>query len=415
VADADAGRSQLVSFVAVGLLAAFVLYQAAGTNNLPDFFIYRAGAEIALHGESPYDLPRIRALVAAQFPTENPGPDSFVNNCGYFLPPMAVLVYAPFALLPLPAAKLAWAVLTAAAGLAVTKVPNLFRRAGNGLLAAGPVWGMLVPFLLLVNFLAFGIARVGQTTLLCVGCVAAGQWCFERGRSVLGCVLWAVPFIKPHLALALLPLAWYLGGWKRAAGVLGVVAGLNLVGATVAGGSPLFLRDYVDFLSSGHKAVVFNLAGRNPEITSWNRLLFALTEPSAGDRFLVEQTAAMTLASYLIWFGLVAGRCALTGARPSPAWAVAAASVGAVFCPQVLAYEVFFLALVVPWVRELFDGGWRVYGWAAAALLGAQLISFETAAKLGIEFHRPLAAALLAMLVLVGPLNADRGAKPRGS
>ena len=55
-------------------------------------------------------------------------------------------------------------------------------------------------------------------------------------------------FVKPHVALPLIPLAWYLGGWRRAAGLVAVVAALTLVGATLAGGSPLFLRDYLAFL-----------------------------------------------------------------------------------------------------------------------------------------------------------------------
>ncbi|MDB5306789.1 MAG: hypothetical protein JWO38_991, partial [Gemmataceae bacterium] len=387
------------------------LYQAVGANTFPDFFIYRAGAVIGLRGESPYDIPRIRALVADQYPDPDPTPDSFVNNCGYFLPPMAVLIYAPFAALPWAAAKVAWAVLTAAAALGIVRLPDLFRRPGERPAGPGLVWGQLVPFLLVVNFLALAVVQVGQTTLLAVGCVAFGQWCFERGRPLLGAVLWAVPFMKPHLALPLLPLAWYLGGWKRAGGVLGVVAGLNLVGASVVGGSPLFLHDYLEFLSAGHKAVAFNLAERNYEITSWNRLLFVATEGFAGTRFLVEQTAGTTLAGYLIWFGLVVGRCAAAGVRPSPAWAAAAAAVGAVWCPQVLGYEALFLAVAVPWVRELFDAGLRVRGWAAAFTLGAQLVPYQLAAAVGVDFHRPLGVAVLAVLVLAGPVAP----RPRGS
>jgi hypothetical protein len=396
----------LVRVAAAGLLGAFAVLQALGPTTFPDFFIYRAGAELGLRGESPYDIPRIRALVAQQFPDPDPGPDSFVNNCGYFLPPMAVLVYAPFAVLPYEASKIAWALFVAVAGFWVTKLPDLFRRPGEPA-APGPVWGMLVPFLLVVNFLALAVVLVGQTTLLAVGCVAAGQWCFERGRprlAWLGALLWAVPFLKPHVALPLLPLAWYLGGWKRAGGVLAAVVGLNLIGATVVGGSPLFLRDYLDFLAAGHKAVAFNLAERNYEITSWNRLLYVLS----GGRVLVEQTAATTLAGYLVWFGLVCGRCALGGVAPSAAWAAAAAGAGAVVCPQVLGYEALVLALAVPWVRELFADGRRAWGWLAALALAVQLVPFPVAQAVGVEFHRPLGAAAVALLVLVGPLAVSR-------
>src|SRR5205823_2963222 len=156
------------------------------------------------------------------------------------------------------------------------------------------------------NYLTLAVIELGQTSLLFVGCAAGGLWCFERKRGAAGVALWSVCFVKPHLALPLLPLAWYLGGWKRAAALLGVVAALNLIGATVVGGSPLFLRDFLVYLGSTHKAVVFNRAELNPEITSWNRLLYALTEPVAGGRFLVELSATTTVAGFAGWFALAA-------------------------------------------------------------------------------------------------------------
>jgi hypothetical protein len=166
------------------------------------------------------------------------------------------------------------------------------------------------------------------------------------------------------------------------------------------------VREYLDFLAAGHKTVLFNRAELNYEITSWNRLLYVVTAPSAGNRFLVEQTAWVTLGSYLVWFGLVAGRVALAGARPSPAWAAAAAATGAVVCPQVLGYESLLLVIAVPWVRELFATGWQVRGFAAAAVLLLEAaVSFQMARQVGFDFHRPLAAALFAALVLIGPVN----------
>src|SRR5205823_1406559 len=101
-----------------------------------------------------------------------------------------------------------------------------------------------------------------------------------------------------------------------------------------------------------HKLVVFNRAEINPQVTSWNRLLIALGGP------VVELTAAWTLAGYVVWFGLAAGRGAIEKERPGPAWALAAAAVGSLLCCQVLGYELLWLLLVVPWVRELFAAGW---------------------------------------------------------
>lgn len=393
--------ARFTPLVAVALFSAFALIQAVTTNNFQDLFIYRLGAEIGLRGESPYDLPRVRAAAAAQFPDPKADENSFINNCGYFLPPMAILVYAPFALLPWPAAKVAWAVACGVAGYAITKLPGLFRRPDDPP-PTGLVW-LFVPFVLLLNPFIRDIVTVGQVTVVSLGCVALGQWAFERKRPVLGTLLWSVVFVKPHVALPLIPLAWYLGGWRRAAGLVAVVAGLNLIGATLAGGSPLFLRDYLAFLPTGHKEVKFNQAMLNPQITSWNRLLFALGGP------LVELTAVTTLAGYLVWFGLVAGRCAIAGRLPSPAWAATAAVAGAVVCSQVLAYELLFLAVAVPWVRDLFAGGWRALGGAAVLLLVVHLIRIGPDAAMLFDYYRPAGALAFAALVLCGPLDPVSG------
>ncbi len=379
------------------LLGVLGVYQALVTNNFPDFFIYRGGAEIGLRGESPYDIDRIRKLAAAQFPDPNAEPkeDSFVRNCGYFLPPMAVLVFAPFALLAWPVAKVAWGVTLGLAALGIATLPNLLRKPDDGAPRARPL-RLLVPFLLVLNPLVLAIVIVGQVTIVSVGCVAVGLWCFERKRPTLGVILWALTFVKPHVALPLIPLAWYLGGWKRAAALVTLVAALNLFGATIAGGSPLFLKDYLDYLPSGHKAVLYNQAERNSQITSWNRLLLSCRGP------LIELTAVTTLAGYLVWGGLVLGRCALTGAKPSAAWACAAAVAGAAVCSQILAYELLMLAVAVPWVRDLFAARHRAWGVAAVLLLAVQTIPIDRTNVI-FDFYRPAGAMAFALLVLLGP------------
>jgi hypothetical protein len=384
----------------------FAVYVTLIPGRMPDFFIYRLGSELAARGENPYDLAKVRERVRVQFPDDDPKPTSFVNNCGYFLPPQAVVLLMPFAALPYDTAKVAWALLQGAAGFAVATLPLLLRKKDDP-----PPAGLvqkLVPFLMLLNFLTVGVVMVGQTTVLSVGCVAAGLWCFSRETRWgfwLGVLLWSVPFIKPHVALPLIPLAWYLGGWRRAVALVGVVAAFNLLGATLVGGSPMFLRDYLNFLTESHRAVMFNRAELNPEITSWNRLLVVATAPFAGDRFLIEQTAITALASYLAWFGLVLGRCAISGTQPSATWALAACAAGAVFCPQALGYEALVLLLAVPWVRDLFTDGRRTWGLLAVLLLGLQAIPFQTLEPVGFDFHRPLGVALFAMLVLLGPIT----------
>lgn len=391
------------AILAALLLGAFALAQARNPARFPDFFIYRFGSELAARGENPYDLAKVRARVAEQFPDPDPTPASFVNNCGYFLPPQALVLFAPFAALPLGASKVAWALVCAASGFVVARVP-LVKFGGAPPLTGPPLVAQLLPLLLLLNFLTIGVVMVGQTALVCAGAVVAGVWCFRRGGAwnVLACALWAVPFVKPHVALPLVPLAWFLFGWARAAGVVAWVVALNLLGATLAGGSPLFVREYLDYLSEAHRAVLFNRAELNFEMTSWNRLLFALTG------VLVEQTALVAALSYGVWFALLVARCAVARVRPSGEWALAACAAGAVWCPQVLGYEALALVLVVPWARELFAHGHRGWGALVVSALAVQALSFQMLEPLGITLHRPLGAAVVALAVLCGSLCANR-------
>jgi hypothetical protein len=392
------------ALAAAALLAAVAAVQTFDPQTMRDFFIYRLGSELTARGEVPYFLPKIRLHAAARFPDERPTPESFVNNCGYFLPPQAAVLFLPFAALPWAAAKLVWALLHGAAGYALATLPNLFVR-------GRPAPGLIpkaVPFLVLLNFLTLAVVMVGQVTVVSAGCVAAGLWCFARATRAwgwCGVLLWSAAFVKPHLAVPLVPLAWYLGGWRRAGALVVTVAGLNLVGAGLIGGSPLYLRDYLAFLSENHRAVLFNRAELNPEMTSWNRLLFVVTRWFVEPGLLIEQTTTVTLAGYLVWFGLVLGRCAAAGVKPSAAWALAAAAAGAVWCPQVLGYEAFFLVLVVPWAYELFAAGRRAWGFAAALALGLQALPYHQLDRIGFDFHRPLGVAALALAVLAGPLR----------
>ena len=119
----------------------------------------------------------------------------------------------------------------------------------------------------------------------------------------------------------------------------------------------------------------------------------------------IEQTATITFAAYLIWFGLILGRCSIAKAHPSAAWVMAAAAAGSAFVPQVLVYEVLLLALAVPWVRELSASGFRLFAGLAVLLLAAELIPFAALEAIGITFHRPLCVALFAVLVMVGPIK----------
>lgn len=388
-----------------------------------DLFIYRLGAELALRGENPYDIPKVRARVAAEFTPDDAAKaftsshrlvegdlavwvvrlwtdtavNSFPLNCGYFLPPAAVVLYLPFAVLPWKAAMVAWAAANGVAGYAVARVVTVLRAPGT------PVPLLLAtvgPFVLLLNPITpIIVFPVGQTSVVCLGFVVAGLVAHDRGRPYLMAALWAVPFVKPHLALSLVPLCYFLGGWRPTALLLALVAALNGAGATLVGGSPAFLKEYVDFLPQVRDAVRYNRVQLNAGISSWNRLLYGFGGP------LVELSLATTLAGYLVWYGLLVGRCAGTGARPSAAWAAAATAAGAALCCQVLVYELMVLVVAVPWLRDLFVGGYRTWGFVGTALVGAHLVSRVFLEEIGLVGHHPLAVALFALVVLTGPTN----------
>ncbi len=391
------------------LVFAFGVFQALAANVAPDLFIYRLGSQLGLRAENPYEGAAVRAAVVEQFPDLNTGPAPLGENCGYFLPPGAVVEFAPLAVLPWPAAKLLWAAVSGLAAFAVARLLAVLHPEGQP--DAPELVRLLVPFLLVLNFLTLAVVMVGQTTLVAAGCVIAGLVAFGRGWNIAGALLWALPFVKPHVALPLIPLAWYLGGWTRAAGVLLVVAGMNLLGALFVGGTPLFLLDYLKQAGAGHQAVAFNRAELAYEMTSWNRLLYV----ASGERVLVEQSATTMLLSYAVGFALVVLRCLAARTWPSETWALALAAALAVVCPQVLGYELVGLALAVPWVRDLFAAGRRGWGLAAVLLLGVQLLPFPTMQALGVEWHRPAGAMAFALVVLCGPLRCGAGFQPAGA
>jgi Glycosyltransferase family 87 len=395
----SSGRSPaIVPLVAAFLLFAFALYQALATNYQRDFFIFRLGSEFVLRGENPYNIEKIREPIAAHFTAEEE--KEFVANCGYFMPPMAILEFMPFALLPWVAAKVAWAVVIGIAAYFIARLPGVYLPAGSP--PPGIVLGVCVPLLLVLNPVTPSVVLIGQYTVLFVGCAAAGLLAFERGRPYLAAVLWALSFAKPHLAMPLIPLAWYLGGWRPALLLVFLLVALNAIGATIIGGTPMFMRDYLNFLPQAREAVLYNRVQSNPTILSWNRLLYALGGP------LVELSVVTIFAGYLVGFGLIALRCALANAKPSATWAIAMTAVGGVFCAQVIVYESLFLLLAVPWIRDLFASGYGVRGLLAVGLLAMQTIPQKVMAGFGIPMHHPLAVGLLVVLVFTGPLTFSR-------
>jgi len=275
----------------------------------------------------------------------------------------------------------------------------------------------LLAWIVTLHLIATMTFMAGQTTILAAAAIVLGQLAFERGRPTLAGFLWAAAFVKPHIALPLLPLAFLLGSWKRGAMLVAWLGVLNLSGCLLAAGTPLFAFDYLDYLRDAHKQVEYNRVGWNYQITSWNRLWYSLSHRE------IELTTPLTLAGYLTFGAMFALRCALARQRPSPAWLMAVAVTAAVCCCQVLAYELFLLVLVVPLNLELLDANRKKLAWTLAGLLTAHLMPLEIMMEWAKYYHEEstphlvitsyrswLVAVQVAVLLCVPP---DASAKNR--
>lgn len=368
------------------LLGAYMASELS-RNWLPDLFIYREGARLGWQGVSPYS-PRIADAVRGEYP----GDEKLIRNCGYFLPPQAVIVMGPFAALPWQTAKLCYAVLClVSVACCWYGLTFAFRDVTAPVLEKVPV---ILPWLVCLHPVLWMTFDVGQTTILAAGAVSAGQLLHERGWRWLGALLWACAFVKPHIALPLLPLAWYLGGMKRAALLVAWLGLLNLAGCLIVAGTPLFAFEYLKHLAENHKEVIFNRVANNPQITSWNCIVTRSGGPE------IELTLATTLLGYSLFYALAVMRCVVARRWPSSAWALAVSMTAAMVCCQVLAYEAWLLVLVVPFILECFDRGRKLDGVVIAGLLVLQMIPLATMIEFGMLSFRPWLIAALALWLL---------------
>ena len=319
---------------------------AVQDNHHEDLWIYTAAARTALGGHSPYSTERTHAAVAEQFPDA----DDLLENSAYLRPPVALPVFAPYLLLDWTTAKVVWCLLTVL--LAALSAWHLSAFTSAPL----PPWFTAAAVVaVLCNPLTLFVLIVGQTPLFFVACVVFGQAAHVRGWKRFGALLWAVAFLKANMALPLLPLAWYLSGWRRAAEVAVFAALTNVLAGIGTTGNPLLFLDFLRYIPEGHQSVNFNRVAVNNQITSWNRLVVACGGPA------VELGLVGTLAGYAVWFGLVRLRLRASSPRPegakSSAWALAVAACGALLCCQSLPYELPLLVLVLPYLGELFTSG----------------------------------------------------------
>ena len=211
------------------LTAGLIAYLVLAARTLPDdnqldLFVYRTGAQLALAGESPYDSQRMSNEIAKTFPPKDA--NDFANNCGFFLPPQGIVLFSLFAKMKSwVAAEAVWFLLLTLFGISAEPWPG--RSAARRASRMG--WAIIVVVLLL-NPVTLPTLVVGQTPLLFAGCIALGQYCFERQTAEHGLLPLGTDVLQAEPGVAVLALAAILGGWKRAGGIALIVALLNLLG-----------------------------------------------------------------------------------------------------------------------------------------------------------------------------------------
>ncbi len=329
---------------------------AVGENHHEDLWIYSSGPALALRGDNPYDVANIHARVEERWPDD----ENLDGNSGFFLTPQALLVYALWLAVPWDVAKPVWCAFTIGlAGAAAWGMRKLSDAPLPGWFTAAAVVAVLL------NPMTLFVLIVGQSTLLMLSCVVLGELAYRAGWRRIGCLLWAVCFIKPHIAFPLLPLAWWLGGWKRVAEVAAWAAGLNVLAGLAFFGKPLFVLDYLKCVQEGHQTVEFNRVGVNKQITGWNRLL------AAGGGPAIELGMLGTLAGYCAVLIVAGLRCVVFGkVRPTRDWCFALAGCASLHCCQLLPYELPMLCLAVPFVVRLIASG-RTRDRLAAVVIAA--------------------------------------------
>jgi hypothetical protein len=220
----------LLGFSAVN----FGYYGLWSLKNFPlDFAAFYAGTRAALAGEpNPYEPEVVYRYEAA-----TPGmPEGF--KMAQLQPPPSLVLLVPYALLPFPVARAAWA-LTNLLLLVLS-----FRLLGKVVDPEGSDWRRgLALVAVMLNYQAIGqVLGLGQTPLIDLACYAGALGLWLRGRDLpAGLLLGLSALMKGNLALVVVFLV--LLRPKAALGWLLAVAGGIVAGAVVFG--PGIYHDYV--------------------------------------------------------------------------------------------------------------------------------------------------------------------------
>lgn len=345
-----------------------VLFMAATAWHFygQDFRGFYAAARVFVAGGNPYDYSQVASVLAAVTGRQGNNP--------YYYPPWFVLLCAPLAWLPFPAARAAWLGLNAAAWIAgLWAAARALGWPGASGAAGGWAWGAEPALFLLATWSwAWVTLRFEQTGLLMFALLAAAQWCLRTGRDRAAGALLALMFTKPTAgglaAAAVLVWAARQGRpavWRTAALVL---AGLLAVGTALVPGwlsaaiQPGFGRGLTQVLDGPLAVTGVRL---NSTLLDWLSTL-GLTGPLAWSIYAAAAGAALAATGFFAW------------RSASPALA-ASVAVAAQFwaSPYALQYDFPLLAWALFWALSAGPSrpGWTAPWRAGAAVLVLGLAS----------------------------------------
>jgi alpha-1,2-mannosyltransferase len=223
-------RLEVYPFLLIGSFAVGIVLLIATAHGLndydgrplgTDFSSFYSAGKLALAGGNPFDQRALYLAERALFGNATP-------YYAFSYPPIFLLLLAPLALLPYPAALIAWQASTFALYLAAMTI--LCRRFCSGLGASNT--------LILVLATAFPAVFVnlthGQNGFLTTGLLTLGLALLAE-RPLLAGLCFGSLALKPQLGL-LLPFALAAGGrWKSFLAAAITVVALILISATLFG------------------------------------------------------------------------------------------------------------------------------------------------------------------------------------
>jgi hypothetical protein len=329
-----------------------------------DFGAFWSAARLALAGEaaSAYGPASPAALTALFGPARYPP---------FFYPPVALLLWLPFALAPFAVAAGAWLVATGAAYIGL--VGGLLKGRSRAFVAAFPAVLVCVLY--------------GQNSLLSAALLAGAALTLGSRPGVAGVCLGCLAF-KPQLAV-LVPLALAVAGrWRAVLAAAGTVVGLGGLSVAVFG-----VETWVAFLRALPEASAWTTGG----VPGFDRF----SSPYAAARLMGATSAGAWLVQGVGMAVATAALILVNRRRPGGAAEIAMVGVATALCvPMVGEYDLVILSVPGAWlVAEALRTGWRPYEKLLLALLYLAPLPIKIAALMLRLPLAPLMVVVLAILV----------------